>query len=379
MAAKILIIDDDIDSLKLIGILLQRHGYQVITAPNGNEGLSLAASENPDLILLDVMMPSIDGIEVCRQLKKDPQLAHIPVLMFTAKTRVDDKAAGFDAGADDYLTKPTHPAELASRIKALLARQPAKPSIDAIKRGKVIAVLGIKGGSGVTTTAINLSLVFAGNNKTCILAELQPGKGSLGLNLGLHENDALSRLLQYDPMSLDQESLEKELIDFYPGLRLLTTIYNPSESFNRIPQKQIERIITLLSQMADVTILDLGSSGAGMAATTLKLTDHIVVCIPPGRASYIMAESILFHLDKVGISPDATSMVSVSISPSIPSMETQELKSQLNFSIACIFPAEPDLAQQASDQGKPILLLAPDSLIAERFRHLGLSILSILE
>jgi pilus assembly protein CpaE len=299
--------------------------------------------------------------------------------MFTAKTRVDDKAAGFDAGADDYLTKPTHPAELASRIKALLARQTTKPAIDVTKRGKVIAVLGIKGGSGVTTTAINLSIALAARNKTCILAELHPGKGSLAINLGLKENDALSRLIQFDINSLDQEILDNELIDYYPGLRLLTTVFNPLETIDSVPQRHIECLISIMSQIADLTILDLGSSGTGMAAATLELADHVVVCIPPGRATLIMAESILFHLDKIGIPRESTSMISVNTSPSTPSVETREFKSQLDFQIASTIPAEPDLAQQASDQEKPIILLAPDSEIADRFRQLSLDISSTLE
>jgi DNA-binding response OmpR family regulator len=82
----------------------------------------LAESERPDLMLLDVMMPEMDGYEVCRRIRKNPLFAHVPIMMFTAKTLVDDKVAGFEAGADDYLTKPTHPAELAARIKLVLER-----------------------------------------------------------------------------------------------------------------------------------------------------------------------------------------------------------------------------------------------------------------
>lgn len=379
MEAKILIVDDDLDSLKLISILLQRHGYHVITSPNGKDGLSKASTHNPDLILLDVMMPAMDGIEVCRQLKRDPLLSQIPVLMFTAKTRVDDKAAGFDAGADDYLTKPTHPAELASRIKALLARRiMSVPSIKRTRFGKVIAVLGIKGGSGVTTTAINLSLALAGTKK-CILAELLPGKGAIGMNLGLKPDDGLSRLIGYDLETLDKEHLEAELEDYYPGLQLLTTTFNPLDASTRIPQPHIERIVNLLAQIAELVIVDLGSSGAGMAASTLKLADHVVVCMPPGRASLLMTESILFHLEKAGIGTDSISMVMVNTASSTPSLVTQELASRLDFALAGSIPAEPEIALQAIDKGRPILLLAPDSEIANQFRHLGQFIINCLE
>ena len=111
MAEKILIIDDDVDTLKLVGLMLQKQSYQIVAANNGLQGLEQAENENPDLILLDVMMPGMDGYEVAKRLRANPLTANTPILMFTAKTQLDDKVTGFEAGADDYLTKPTHPSE----------------------------------------------------------------------------------------------------------------------------------------------------------------------------------------------------------------------------------------------------------------------------
>ncbi|HLA86696.1 MAG TPA: response regulator, partial [Anaerolineales bacterium] len=122
MAEKILIIDDDKDTLRLVGLMLQRQGYEISAAANGTQGLTKALEERPDLILLDVMMPDMDGYEVTRRLRKNPATVNIPILMFTAKTQLDDKVTGFEVGVDDYLTKPTHPIELQSHVKALLAR-----------------------------------------------------------------------------------------------------------------------------------------------------------------------------------------------------------------------------------------------------------------
>src|SRR5512139_1657118 len=96
MAEKILIVDDDIDSLKLIGLMLQRQGYEITAANAGAQALAKAAAETPELIILDVMMPDMDGYEVCRRLRADARTRGIPVIMFTAKTLVDDKVAGFE-------------------------------------------------------------------------------------------------------------------------------------------------------------------------------------------------------------------------------------------------------------------------------------------
>ncbi|MGW8250578.1 MAG: response regulator transcription factor, partial [Anaerolineales bacterium] len=122
MPEKILIVDDDIDTLKLVGLILQRQGYEVTVASSGSQALEMMKTEVPDLLLLDIMMPEIDGYEVAVQMRSEPMLAEVPIIMFTAKSQLDDKVAGFEAGADDYLTKPTQPRELLAHIKAVLAR-----------------------------------------------------------------------------------------------------------------------------------------------------------------------------------------------------------------------------------------------------------------
>jgi DNA-binding response OmpR family regulator len=122
MPDKILIIDDDVDTLRLVGLILQRDGYQILAAADGPQGLNVAESELPDIILLDVMMPHMDGYEVARQLRANQKTAHIPILIFTARTQIEAKVAGFESGADAYLTKPTHASELQMQVRSLLAR-----------------------------------------------------------------------------------------------------------------------------------------------------------------------------------------------------------------------------------------------------------------
>src|SRR4030042_1802498 len=122
MPEKILIVDDDLDTLRLVGLMLQHQGYRILAASGGIQGSSMGQTDNPDLILLDIMMPEMDGYEVARKLRSEPTTNSIPIIMFTAKTQVDDKVEGFEAGADDYLTKPTQPRELFAHVKAVLAR-----------------------------------------------------------------------------------------------------------------------------------------------------------------------------------------------------------------------------------------------------------------
>ena len=117
---KILVVDDERDLVETLVFRLEALGYEVLTAYNGQEGLDKARTEKPDLILLDVMMPVMDGYQVCRMLKFDEEFKSIPIIMLTARGQDKDKKTGSDVGADDYVTKPFDSADLTARIKKFL-------------------------------------------------------------------------------------------------------------------------------------------------------------------------------------------------------------------------------------------------------------------
>ena len=148
MSEKILIVDDDPETIHLLNLMLARLGYQALVARDGPEALSLAKSEIPDLIVLDVMMPGMDGFEVANNLRRHPDTATIPILMLTAKTQIEDKVAGYDAGADIYLTKPIHPVDLYANIKTLLTQKRERAMAQA-KQCYTVGVIAAKGGVGV--------------------------------------------------------------------------------------------------------------------------------------------------------------------------------------------------------------------------------------
>ncbi len=129
---KILLVDDEPDILEFISYNLRREGYQVFTENNGKNAIETAANINPHLIILDVMMPEMDGMETCRELKKIPALDNAIIVFLTARSEDYSQMAGFDAGADDYITKPIKPALLISRVKALLRRHSSSLSESAI-------------------------------------------------------------------------------------------------------------------------------------------------------------------------------------------------------------------------------------------------------
>ena len=123
---KILVIDDEVYIVELLAISMKNYGYECIPAYSGEEGLALAKSEQPDLILLDIMLSDMDGMETCRQLKADPAVSQIPVIMLSARCDEADKLMGLETGADDYVTKPFGIGELFARIGVVLRRMECK-------------------------------------------------------------------------------------------------------------------------------------------------------------------------------------------------------------------------------------------------------------
>jgi DNA-binding response OmpR family regulator len=121
MPKRILVIEDDPAVLRAMSFMLEKEGYEVLTAVNGLEGLTKAKGENPDLLILDVMLPGIDGFEICHRLRAEPQTARLPILMLSAKGQAADKAMGLQVGANEYLTKPVERVVLLGKVEALLS------------------------------------------------------------------------------------------------------------------------------------------------------------------------------------------------------------------------------------------------------------------
>jgi DNA-binding response OmpR family regulator len=131
---KVLVVEDEADLREVVAYNLQREGFKVLEAANGAEGLRKARNENPDLLLLDLMLPDLDGLEVCRRLKRDPVTSALRIVMLTAKGEESDVVLGLGVGADDYVTKPFSPKELVARVKAVLRRGPAREDVEATRR-----------------------------------------------------------------------------------------------------------------------------------------------------------------------------------------------------------------------------------------------------
>jgi two-component system alkaline phosphatase synthesis response regulator PhoP len=152
---RVLVVDDDEKTVELVKLYLNRDGYRVITAYNGNEALQLARESQPDIIVLDLMLPGIDGLEICRTLREE---SDVPIIMLTAKTTDEDILTGLNLGADDYVTKPFSPRELAARVRTVLRRLPGERGPDEIKCGN-LTVNFLKHEASTNGKSLNLTEV----------------------------------------------------------------------------------------------------------------------------------------------------------------------------------------------------------------------------
>lgn len=382
MAEKILIVDDDLDTLKLVGLILQRQGYEIVAANSGSQGLAKAAAERPNLILLDVMMPDMEGYEVARRLRADADLSRTPIIMFTAKTLVDDKVAGFEAGVDDYMTKPTHPAELVSRVKALLARsstaQKTTPSSTGrlAERGKIFGLFGAKGGLGVTTMALNLAVAIAQAGQDVILCELRPGQGSLGLQLGFTSGKAIGTLLSKSAAEINARLIESQVVSHSSGVRLVLASYDPNEMALERNADQAMQLVRHLATLTKNLVVDLGPGLSDINRKVLPLCDRPILIIEPMRITLAMGKAILDELEKIGVSSNRFEFIMVNRVRSSLQMPWQQAEAMLNHSISSIITPAPELAYQAAEGAVPMGQLQPDSLTADQSRKLAEALLA---
>jgi pilus assembly protein CpaE len=380
MPEKILVVDDDVDTLRLVGLMLQRQGYQIIAASNGHQALLLAQSENPDLILLDVMMPDMDGYEVTKRLRTDVVTATTPIIMFTAKSQLDDKVAGFEAGVDDYLTKPTQPRELFAHVKAVLARsskgRPATVETTTREKGYVIGVLSVKGGLGVSTLAMNLGVSLRQRTrKDIIVAELRPGEGSLALDLGYLHPEGLDRLLNRTKASdIVIGDVEAELIAHRSEVRLLVASYRPTDAKFLLQADKFEVIATHLAHLGDFIVLDLGPALPPLTEKVLSVCDELIVLLEPVPNTLVRTQLLVDELVARGFGEGRLNAVLYNRTRSELQLSLSQVQQQFKQNILVVFTPAPELAFQTAKSNTPIVIQHPDNLVSQQFAKLADSI-----
>jgi len=372
MADKVLIVDDDVQTLRLVSLMLERQGYKILSASTGAQAIHVARTEHPDVIVLDIMMPDMDGYEITRSLRENPVTANVPILMFTAKAQVEDKVSGYEAGADDYLTKPIHPAELTAHLRALLARSKLR-SAPPKERGYTIGVVAAKGGVGASTLALNLALAFHQKTRAeTIAAEMHPGQGTWGIELGDWPADGLNKLLSMHAAEISAVSVESELTRLSYGIRLLLASSAIKDRDLIQAEDQLEAVVENLPLLAKLVLLDLGALSMPCFAMILNHCNEIVLVTEPFSTSIRRARYLIEALGARGFGREkALTIVSVNRAWRDGQLSITQMQELLGQPVAEMISAAPEIAVQAASRNIPMLQVQLGSVIGQQFSSLA--------
>lgn len=395
MAYKILIIDDHPETRSIIEHVLKQQGHIVVTAENGQQGLELANREQPHIILCDYMMPVMDGVETITNLRKKQEFDNVPIIMFTAVDDPQQKLAAFDAGADDYLNKPTEPPELIDRVEMLLESaygslpEPAAnadgrthlhagpllpplpadvASVTAAKAKQLVAVLGVCGGTGTTTMAINLAAMLAKAGTTTTLVDFDLPRGHISLYLNQKSAGGLNTLATMSAAAAATE-ISSQVVAYADNLHLLLTHLNIDGRYPTLSSPQASTMLHTLSQTRQTIIVDLGNTFNEIARNTVETADRIVICLRPERIALVAARQLITQLKKIRFPQTAIDVVLMDFSGGTVNLPKTAVEGFLGYPISMTIVISSREMAHAVNKAKPLVTLNKESKASRAFQQ----------
>lgn len=288
-AETILVADDDKTTCKLLSGVLERHGYRVQTANDGLEALQMVADAAPDLVITDVQMPHVNGLELTQRLRRNRRTARIPVIMLSAKTRSDEILAGYAEGADEYVPKPVEMEVLVAKVGALLQRVRAAAAAQTAEAlGTVVVFLRGKGGVGATMLAVNAAVALAANGAERVaLLDLNLEFGNAAVQLDLQPERTLAAMQEVSIAEVEDDVFARLALKHETGVRVIVGSDSP-ESAELVSVSAIQQTIDRLRTQYDFTLIDLP---LGFSETNLAALDaaHVVYLITSPQVTTVRA------------------------------------------------------------------------------------------
>jgi len=363
---KILVVDDDLNGLRLLSLTLETEGFEVLTAGGGVEGLERIRAESPDLVILDVMMPGMSGLEVCHRIRESSETADLPVIMLTARSEVADRVQGLRLGADDYVSKPASPAEVVARVRAVLtrARRTTAP------QAKIVSFLGAKGGVGTSTVAANVALAMAEGGKGVILIDFRTDPGTLGLQMGLVSRTGLATLLSSEPDQISDQKLKSCLSSYHAGLRVLAAPQSPNHHRD-VPASYAKPILDSVRALSEYVLFDLPTHSSPGKDIILAQSDLTVLVVEPEPIAVACAQTMLARMAESSLASGALGMVVVNRSVTSVPLTLGEVREALPANLLAVIPHTSDGFNFAHKKGIPLMLAQPHNLAAVALRELA--------
>ena len=359
--ATILVIDDNADLLQMMRVILQEKGkHRVVLSADGADGLSRALSSPPDLAIVDVMMPGITGYDVVRRLREQPQTAHMPILILTARGQLIDRQTALNAGADDHIAKPVTPNVLLDKVDELLTSRRQTRRHDTTS--KIISLLSLRGGVGVTTLAVNLALSAlrsAGPTspvRVCLI-DLSPASGQAALHLRVKAKKTWADLpsLVKDGSPSAWSGL---LTAHVSGLQVIAAPFEPTFT-NLLSASLIATALSELQARFDCIIIDTPPVLDVVAASALDSSSNVVLVLAPEIGAIQSTVAMLQVMDEM------QEKVKLVLNQATPQASVSEvvIEKALHRPLSLRVPYDPAQAT-ALAQGKPLAWAKPASPLA---------------
>ena len=370
---RILVIDDEPIYHKMIASALEKEKYHLDFALTGSDGLQNAKINRPDLIITDVIMPDMNGYEVTKLLRRDPSFAHIPILVLSAQAALQNKLSSFEAGADDYLSKPFEPAELVVRAAALLRRSElSRVSIAAplpIADARIIAIHSLKGGTGCSSVAINLGVGLAQlwRNPT-ILLDMNMVAGQIALMLNSTLRRTWADIAQISPAELEWDVLESIISKHESGIAFVAAPTYPSEA-EMIQPNGLDASLHLLKKRFSYMVADLPHDFSEIVIHTLDMADLVLILAAPDVASLRATAAAMDTYTKLNYPPEKIKLVLNAIFPK-HGLQKDKIEAALGVPVLLVIPYSSDLFVQAINYGQPIVSTKPEEPVAALFEIL---------
>ena len=359
--AHILVVEDsEITLFKLKAVLL-RLGYTVTTSPAASQAFEWLkqTKEPPNLIISDVVMPGMDGLELIRQVRATPAIAKIPIILLTGQADMENRVAGMQAGADDYVAKTISPTELELRVKALLARADNEPTFSQIT-AKIITVFSLRGGVGTTSIATNLAIALAHlwDIRVC-LWDLALSSGHCAFFLNLKSKSTITSLADWPEDSVEDQILADMLLKHESGIELMPAPQSASDGELVTPHVVDLVFPSLVSNFAFL-VVDGGNHFTDAVLTLLERSDIILLTLSPELASVRAALDAMQIFDKLGYD-SAKVLPVVDCNFTADRLPLKRIESALKKPVYAEIPYDSPLFIQAIHSGRPFMVSDPKS------------------
>ncbi|MCC6905223.1 MAG: response regulator [Anaerolineae bacterium] len=387
--ARILVIDDDESLLKMMSLMLNRAGHETILATSGQQGIQIAQRERPDLAIVDVMMPGLNGYDVCRYLREDPQTMDIPLLILTALAQTEQRHEAQRSGADDFVTKPITRDDLIYHVTTLLqtgARnvpepedalppppshqpdiyaQPAAPDMpqpfDHLL--PIVAVMGLGAGVGATTVAVNLSLGLLSLGRSCIV-ELSGIGAQATAHLRVTPRATWQQIANIPSGSSKRQIGEALTIGHSSGVALMAAPHNSGPGFS---PESLTYTLNVLCEGFKRVVLDLPSLLTPATIASLKSARNVVLVLGDNPSALGVAREMSETIQMLG----PQGQLHIVMNRTRPhGVAYEDAVHALNYPISLDIPYEA-MQIRALQMGVPLVMSQPGSLFARTITYLA--------